>query len=334
MNDRTVILHVRREFRTGFGELVGSDLVKQAQRLRTERPELPSSAVFVRWNGDEPAAMTRLVHHPPGVEAPVALVAGRHSKCDLGRIPGASLRHALILLWPPDSERRRPLAEVIDLGTQTGIALPGRRLAARLVSSEPLRFGVASADIVIVHALPGEALPIESAASTTKIPDRAEVIPHSNRPHTWHLDVTGDAEKSCVAIPVGRSGDHTFGTEHTMLTQVIRFGEGHASARVQVRTKDLERGVRLGRYRRCRGASALGQDDHVSRVHALVLERGGHRWLFDTASTNGTEVVDIETGASTGPIRGKRTFALHEGQAPRLAGQVALLDVGMPGVPS
>ncbi len=332
MNERTVIHHVRRDFRTGFSELAGPDLVKEAQHLRTQQPALSASAIFLRWSGEPPASMMRVVHHPRGVEAPVALVAGRHSKCDLGSIPGASLRHALILLWPPAGGRLCPLAEVIDLGTQTGIALPGRRLAARLASSEPIRFGVAAADVAIVHALAGEPLPVESAAVSElwrEIPAGADVIPHS-----WHLDAAGDSEKSCVAVPVSRSRDRMFGTEHTMLTQVISLGEGHANARVQVREQDLERGVRLGRYRRCRGASALGRDDHVSRVHALVLERGGHRWLFDTASTNGTEVVDLETGVATGPVRGQRTFALRKGQAPRLAGQVALLDVGTPAAPS
>ena len=39
MNDRTVILHVRRDFRPGFGELIGSEVVAEANRLRAERPE-------------------------------------------------------------------------------------------------------------------------------------------------------------------------------------------------------------------------------------------------------------------------------------------------------
>ena len=70
------------------------------------------------------------------------------------------------------------------------------------------------------------------------------------------------------------------------------------------------------------------------RVHALVLDRGRRRWLFDTASTNGTQVVDLDTGMATGPVRGERTFTLLDGQAPALAGQLALLDVGTPDVPS
>ena len=344
MNERTVVVHVRRAFQPDFGERVGADLLREAARLRLEKPELPASAVLLRWRGDAPASLARVVHHPPGVEAPIALVAGRHTKCDLGRIPGASLRHALILLWPPAGGGGPPLAEVIDLGTQTGISLPGGRLVARLASSEPIRFGVASADVVILHALAGQPFPAEPSRLLREIPERAEVTPHAQRPHTRHLDVSGagdpeegsprDAEKSCVAVPVDLSRDRTFGSEHMMLTQVLSLSKGHVSARVHVRAKDLERGVRLGRYSRCRGASALGRDDRVSRVHALVLDRGRRRWLFDTASTNGTEVVDLDTGVVTGPVRGERTFALREGQAPALAGQLALLDVGTPDVPS
>ncbi len=346
MNDRTVIHHIRQDFRADFGEFAGEDL-KEAKRLRAEQLGLAASAVLVHLPGSKAASMTRVVHHPLGVEAPVALVAGRHSECDLGRIPGASLRHALILLWPPTDTGESPFAEVLDLGTQTGIALPDGQLAVRVASSSPLRFGVASADVVILHALAGVPLSIDQATLSKllrEIPDRAaDVTPREDRPYTRHLDVSGsggteevarDDEKSCVEVPVGPSSDGTLGSEHSMLTQIVRLGGGHLSPKVNVRTEDLERGVRLGRYLRCRGASVLGRDEHVSRVHALVLDRGGHRWLFDTASTNGTAVVDVNTGLATGPVRGKRTFALLEGQAPALAGQVALLAVGTPGAPS
>ncbi len=346
MNDRTVILHVRQKFRPDFGKIIAADQVAELHRLRAEQPALPASAVFVHWRGGTTtASMTKLVHHPFGVEAPVALVAGRHSECDLGSIPGASLRHALILLWPPAGEAGLPFAEILDLGTQTGIALPDGRLAMRVAGSMPIRFGVASADVIIVQAPAGEPLALEQAALAKQlhdVPDQAEVTAHANQPYTRHLDISGsdageedhDDRKSCVMVAVKPGQDRTFGSEHMMLTQVVRLGEGNASAKVHVRATDLERGVRLGRYLRCRGASVLGRDDHVSRVHALVLDRGGHRWLFDTASTNGTAVVDVDTGVATGPVRGERTFALLKGQAPSLAGQVALLDVGVPEAPS
>ncbi len=356
------MLRIRRDFQPEFDKLVGADLVAEAQRSRMERQELPTSAVLVYCRGAESATMTRVVHHPPGVEAPAALVAGRHSECDLGQIPGASLRHALILLWPPAAAGELPFAEVIDLGTQTGIALPDGRLAMRLASSESLRFGVADADVVIVHARAGESLPLEAenlAALRHEVPERAEVAVRDGEPYTRHMNVAtasdatlpdgvsvvaesppaadapeeaGDPE-SCEVVPVEPSRGRTFGAEHAMLTQYISLG-GHLSAKVNVQAEDLERGVRLGRYLRCRGASVLGRDGHVSRVHALVLDRGGRRWLFDTASTNGTFVVDVDTGLASGPVRGERTFALLEGQAPALAGQVAVVEVGTPSAPS
>ncbi len=346
MNEKTVILHIRRDFGAGFGEILGEDLVEETRRLRSERPALPASVVLVHRRGAEPASVTRVVHHPPGVEAPIALVAGRHSECDLGRIPGASLRHALILLWPPAEAAGLPFTEVLDLGTQTGIVLPGGRAAMRVAGSMPIRFSVASADVAILHAGAGEPLPLDAdtlSRDLRELPGGAEVTHHANQPYTRHLDVTGlrelatasldDAGKSYVELPAAAGRDRTFGSEHMMLTQTLHLGDGLASARVNVRAEDLERGVRLGRYLRCRGSSVLGRDDHVSRVHALVLDRGGRRWLFDTASTNGTEVIDVDTGVVTGPVRGERTFALLEGQAPSLAGQVALLEVGTPSAP-
>jgi hypothetical protein len=357
MNERTVMLHLRRDFQPEFDKLVGADLVAETNRLRMERHELPTSAVLVYCRAAESVTMTRVIHHPPGVEAPAALVAGRHSECDLGRIPGASLRHALILLWPPAGDSQLPFAEVIDLGTQTGIALPDGRMAMRVAGSEPLRFGVADADVVIVHARAGEPLPLEPddlAKLRRQVPEQAEVAMLDGQPYTRHMNVDsvgggtlpgevsgiGSAQEiaaadhqSCEVIPVEPSGGRTFGSEHAMLTQYVSLG-GHLSAKVNVQAEDLERGVRLGRYLRCRGASVLGRDGHVSRVHALVLDRGGHRWLFDTASTNGTFVVDVDTGVATGPVRGERTFALLEGQAPALAGQVALVEIGTPSAPS
>lgn len=345
MNDRTVILHVRRSFEPDFGEIVG-DLAEEAVRLRADRPELAASAVFIAWRGARSGSAVRLYHHPSGVEAPIALVAGRHSECDLGSIPGASLRHALILLWPP-AEQPLPFAEVLDLGTQTGIALADGRVAMRVATSRPVRLGVASADVFILHAAAGEPLALEPEALSRQLAEtleQGEVALHANQPYTRHLDVPASGEiragdpseeaKDCVEVPVKPSPERTFGSEHMMLTQIVRLSDRHAGAKVNVRAEDLERGVRLGRYLRCRGASVLGRDDHVSRVHALVLDRGGHRWLFDTASTNGTAVVDVDTGLTSGPVRGERTFALLEGQAPSLAGQVAVLEVGTPSAPS
>lgn len=348
MNDRTVILHVRRSFEPDFGKIVG-ELAEEAVQLRAEKPDLAASAVFVSWRGSKSGSAVRLYHHPPGVEAPIALVAGRHSECDLGSIPGASLRHALILLWPPRGQTH-PFAEILDLGTQTGIALPDGRLAMRIATSRPVRLGVASADVMIIHAAAGEPLaldPDKLSEQLRAIPEDSEVTPHANQPRHLDIPASGEARmsdlpvepegveeaKSLLEVPVKPGPERTFGSEHMMLTQIVRLGDRHAGAKVNVRAEDLARGVRLGRYLRCRGASVLGRDDHVSRVHALVLDRAGHRWLFDTASTNGTAVVDVATGLTSGPVRGERTFALHEGQAPSLAGQVAVLEVGTPSAP-
>jgi hypothetical protein len=334
MNERTSILQIRRLFRPAFG----ADLVEEAERLREAQPDLPASAVLAGWQG---GAMTRLFHHPGGAEAPIALVAGRHTNCDLGAIPGASLRHALVLLWPPAAPGGTPLAEVIDLGTRTGIALPDGRFAARVAGAGAIRFGVGKADAVIVQARAGEPLAVEKALSKLREGvDPTDVTPHSRKSQTRYYDVSGspDPEESsssggsCEAIAVEVSREPTLGSEHVMLTEIVNLG-GRLKARVLVRAEDLERGVRLGRYARCRGASVLGRDVRVSRVHAFVLDRGGRRWLFDTASTNGTEVVDVDTGRAIGPVRGERTFALHDRQAPLLAGQVAFLDVGVPAEP-
>ena len=103
MNERTAYHHVRLGFHPNFGKTIGADLVREVARLRAESPDHPASAVLVQWHGDQPVSTARLIQHPLDVEAPIALVAGRHSRCDLGSIPGASLRHALMIFWPGDA---------------------------------------------------------------------------------------------------------------------------------------------------------------------------------------------------------------------------------------
>jgi hypothetical protein len=60
---------------------------------------------------------------------------------------------------------------------------------------------------------------------------------------------------------------------------------------ISVGESALRDGVLLGRYARCDGAG-LADDPSLSRVHALIINVDDRLLAIDTASFNGTRVVD------------------------------------------
>jgi hypothetical protein len=60
---------------------------------------------------------------------------------------------------------------------------------------------------------------------------------------------------------------------------------------VRTSAVELQRGLLLGRYDRCRDVTAFRTNPQVSRVHALAVMRRGRLFVIDTGSTNGTEIV-------------------------------------------
>ncbi|PIE18043.1 MAG: hypothetical protein CSA65_06315 [Proteobacteria bacterium] len=80
----------------------------------------------------------------------------------------------------------------------------------------------------------------------------------------------------------------------------------HESA-LTLGSRATKRGVLLGRFRRCNGASIL-TDDCISRVHLLIVEVGEHLYTIDTGSTTGTW-VSIAGAGSDDELEAARTLA-------------------------
>lgn len=243
--------------------------------LRSERAVQPDRAALgvVTYRSPQGPASLRVFFLPPSSRQPFALVIGRHPGCDVRGLRGASLRHALVLVWP--DHRLGPPIEVMDLRTETGLVTPGGRVARRLAAPDALRFGVGRDEVALVYAAPWE----KFAANEVGLLDRPSVGPELAGPD----DV--EVESSNVSFISKRAPG-----EYTRLVD----GEPVLSEQTDVvRTslQELREGLLLGRYARCDESARFSRDAGVSRVHAMLLVRGRRLMAIDVGSTNGTEVL-------------------------------------------
>jgi hypothetical protein len=231
----------------------------------------------------------------PDARAPNVFFFGRHERCDVGEIPGASLRHAVVLTWP--NSRGKAVMEVIDLHTPGGLALTQGGRGDRLLGHEALRTGIGEFEVILLWAPPHRPFTINWPDELNKLEDlktiaNAIVVPED--PEAM-LRVLGDKwvqlddENSSLFV----EKDESSGDWHR------RSGKIRVARDVQIirTTKTaLQRGFLLGRYPRCDGLAA-STDNEISRVHALLLAREKQLWVIDTASHNGTQIIDVKTGA-------------------------------------
>jgi hypothetical protein len=124
--------------------------LERAARERAERMDSAALVLVTRWplsvGVDDVFARVVFVGDDDG--CPRALVLGRHSEADTPPLPGASLRHAVVLAWPSPAGEP-PRVEVIDLHTDVGIGVVGGA-AAHLENTGPMVFGIGAADVVVV----------------------------------------------------------------------------------------------------------------------------------------------------------------------------------------
>lgn len=251
-------------------------------RLQDKRARHPDAiAVGLIVYGSRPR--TKVLFLPLDARAPLALTVGRHPRCDVAGLRGASGRHAVVLAWPRPRDGTPPL-EVLDLRSASGLVLRDGRELRRLASPGPLRFGVGSVEVALLYAAPGARFPVE-------LPDELD---------DWAA--LEDLVAGGLTRPVMPDDLHDL-DEHTNFSVVSRVAGGFRRLRdgapvdlrehqvVRVRSDELRRGVLLGRYERCRHVEAFAGNHLVSRVHALALQRRGRLFVIDTGSTNGTDIV-------------------------------------------
>lgn len=255
------------------------------ERQRRQCPERAAMGFVVRIPMPLGAShfATGLHGFAPGATRPEALALGRHSACDVRGIPGASLRHAL-LLGSPDPAGGPPQLEAIDLSTEHGLTRADGSATRALGATGALLCGVGQAEVLLVGAAAGEPLFPGSVAAVCA---RARA---------------GAAASAEGVLPGGglvwpRAPRHDEDLrERTLAGSLVLHTRGAAwpVARtgpllcVEAGWDELQRGLLLGRYPRCVGHRALGDALGVSRVHALLLVRAPRIYAIDAGSTHGT----------------------------------------------
>lgn len=242
------------------------------------------------------------------------LVIGRHPHCRL-RLRGdrdISHRHLALIAW---RDGRDVHFRVIDLATRTGMADSRGHQHGALQATGPLfvsigQFGLFIApnvDIPPLHAYgawPQEewsdanalAQGIEIQGAVPELPPEFGDVGSGVRNDGIMTQVRPVAAPDYLANGGGyRDAPSVAGLHITTdgRHQLLQLSAGQ-----------LERGIILGRAKRCEAASLL-TDHTISRVHVLVTRLLGVPWIFDLGSTNGLIV--------THPGRSRR-----EAQAARL----------------
>lgn len=297
---------------------LSAELFAGLERDRARRSEEACVAVIVTWRQGGEAHHVQSSLFVVKDDVPTAVSLGRHTSCDFGGIPGAALRHAILLVQQGQSA---PLVEAIDLRTGIGLFVGEPHLADRIEGTGAVRFGVGAAEVIVLTSAPGTPLLPkalgDSLFSHTSCGGR-RIRPQPEDERRFFGAVV---EESVVWAqrPSEISRAEIVDAFQTRPTSFFRSPRRAAfdpvageAVVVTINADDIVEGVLLGRYPRCRGAEELSQNASVSRVHALVVERGGQTWLVDAGSTFGTVVRRGHRVTARLPAMG-RVFRLDEG---------------------
>ena len=275
---RTVALELYRlPLAVASDGLVSLRLLAELESVRAARMDRRVFVVIVSGPGHR-RAQTQMLEvgsaAPDPRQLPVALVIGRHSQCDLRAGLDACLRHALLMAHPPRGGEPS-FVEGIDLATGIGLGVGAPEGASRVVAPRALRFGVGSDTVLAFLAEPGEPL-----------------FPEGPEAAVEQLDEGSDPGGAFVRMPAAhralvRGGPMLPPTRGFVVESNIVL-KTDAGYELLVGSAQLDRGALLGRYERCFGHQDFEGHTEVSRVHAMVLRRGGRNFVVDCASLNGT----------------------------------------------
>ncbi len=220
-----------------------------------------------------------------------SIIVGRHQQAGLclEQDPTVALRHLLVRLTrDPDGGT---LLRVIDLKTGQGFTVNDERGCESAAGDGGLfiRLGVYTLLFLPVSA---GAWPEDPAVAWRRLGvvqlvdgrhDAAEQllpVPRTNEDRGSQVTLLpGTSQLIAVASPRHIPDD-------AMATVTIVRREDEIIYPLTAR--QLDRGVLLGRYRRCDVATRqMWTNDMISRVHLMLLREGGSVVAFDTASTNG-----------------------------------------------
>jgi hypothetical protein len=249
----------------------------------------------------------------------VAAVIGRHDQCDLflDKHSSLALRHLAVVLDPVQSWASGSTNvhyRVLDLRTERGFLDEHGGTMRGLTTEGPAIVRCAGHGIFIMPLGDPSDWPEDPRQAWDMLPERV------------YLDeLRGDPRGSLTNLPVKvkRNTSAIFRTLGPRDTGVGLVDRGDVAGTLEIRGPKLEGrltlgeralrdGVLLGRYARCDGAALL-DDPSLSRVHVLLLHVDGALLAIDTASRNGTHLVNerkarvITLGNDTDVHLGKQT---------------------------
>lgn len=254
------------------------------------------------------------------VQRPVSAIIGRHDHCDLylHTRDSLSLRQLAVIVDPVKSWERGATAikyRVLDLRTSAPMVDEEGRPLRGIAAEGPaiLRCG----GFVLFMLVLGDPSdwPADAADAWAMLPERIYL----------------DELANCAAGSLPKMRRARVDVRETFITRTngprdtamrLASGDGvgtleiftpHRHLSIVIGADALKDGVLLGRYGRCDLTEAAGEDNSLSRVHALLIQFEERLLLVDTASSNGTfeageRVRVVELGAETELRLGKKTF--------------------------
>jgi hypothetical protein len=216
----------------------------------------------------------------------VAMLAGRHDRCDLflDRRHALSLRQLLVVLDPVHSFAGGATVayRLLDLRTDGGFTDEVGRPLRGLRADGP---AVVRCGGYTLFCLPlGDATdwPADADTAWSMLPERvyseeADTSEQRSMRRAYLAPLPGPRESGMVLTDGGFAGT------------LEMIGPGRRGT-LAVGADALRDGLVLGRYVRCDGTQMFN-DQMLSRVHVMLLQRGDALLAIDTASTHGIHLV-------------------------------------------
>ncbi len=276
--------------------------LRYVRELATARAEHSDQHVFLTLV-DSGGEANRSMVLAPGESA----IVGRHKKCDIKLHHGnVALRHlAVHIARPSQSAGNRALLRVWDLHTGKTLTCEDGTEVEALEADGPvfLSLGRYHLAMIPLGQLP-ESMPLSTKDAWASLPQREFLSSLAHGTGTALLpERRFDMNTSSVTRMPSSIGLQALESSQadpvdTVATLVVQGTDKRRE--FNIGAHHLERGILIGRYRRCVGS---GLDATVSRVHLMIATIGGKTVAIDTASTIGSRLGSerFQTTCLSGP---------------------------------
>jgi hypothetical protein len=222
-------------------------------------------------------------------------VVGRHKKCDIKlEHENVALRHlAVHVAKPSQSVAGRALLRIWDLHTGKTLTCEDGTEVEALEADGPvfLSLGRYHLAMIPLGQLP-KTMPLTTKEAWACLPKREFISSLAQGTGTALLPErrfdmnTSSVTRMPSSIGLQALESSQAGQVDTVATLVVQGTEKRRE--FNIGAHHLERGILIGRYRRCVGS---GLDATVSRVHLMIATIGGETVAIDTASTVGSRLA-------------------------------------------